>query len=38
MVRPHDVERFARENAEGEAREAMIAAARSPKGTLTYNE
>jgi hypothetical protein len=38
MVRPHDVERFAWENAKSEAREAMIAAARGPKGTLTYNE
>ena len=38
MVRPHDVDRFAWDNAKSEAREAMIAAARSPKGTLTYNE
>ena len=38
MVRPHDVDRFAWDNAKSEAREAMIAAARSPNGTLTYNE
>jgi hypothetical protein len=38
MVRPHGVERFAWENAKSEAREAMIAAARSAKGTITYDE
>jgi len=38
MIRPHDVDRFAWENAKREAREAMIVTARNAKGTMTYNE
>ena len=38
MVKPHDIDRLPWENAKREAREAMIATARSAKGTMTYNE
>ena len=37
-MRLHSIERSLWEVAKREAREAMIAAARSPKGTMTYDE
>jgi hypothetical protein len=38
MIRPHGIDRSAWENAKREARAARIVAARSDKGTITYNE
>jgi hypothetical protein len=38
IMRLHSIERSLWEVAKREAREAMIAAARSPKGTMTYDE
>jgi hypothetical protein len=37
-MRPHNIERSLWEAAKREARQAMIAAARSAKGTMTYEE
>jgi hypothetical protein len=37
-MRPHSIERSLWDAAKREAREAMIAAARSTKGTMTYDE
>ena len=38
MIRPHNIDWSAWDNAKHGAREAMIATARSAKGTMTYSE
>jgi hypothetical protein len=38
MVKPHYIDRSVWQNAKREARDVMIAAARSAGGTMTYNE
>ena len=38
MVKPHDIDRRIWERAKREARDIMIATARTAKGTITYNE